>query len=208
MNRFAVIEADPPWTYETWSERGNGIAARHYGLMTNEAIKALPVHKIAADSCALFLWATWPLLPVALEVGKAWGFEYKTCAFDWVKRNPDADSWHFGMGQSCTRANSEPCLFFSKGKPKRLDAGVPQIVSYHTPDALRNGQTAFIERVGHHSAKPVGVYDRIQRLFDGPYLRLFARENIPGWTSLGNEITGNDIRRDIGNLIYERVVAV
>ena len=35
----------------------------------------MPIADLAADDCALFLWATDPLLPRAFELIKAWGFE-------------------------------------------------------------------------------------------------------------------------------------
>ena len=42
--------------------------------------------------------------------------------------------------------------------------------------------------VGEHSEKPDEAYLRMQRLFGGPYLELFARKERPGWTVWGNEI--------------------
>jgi N6-adenosine-specific RNA methylase IME4 len=42
--------------------------------------------------------------------------------------------------------------------------------------------------VGEHSEKPEEVRRRIERLFPGPYLELFARKPVPGWTTWGNEI--------------------
>lgn len=83
--KYAVIYADPPWGY---SNKGTRAAAdKHYSTMTIEEIKALPVADIAAADCVLFLWATFPMLPEALEVIKAWGFRYKTLGFLWVKLN-------------------------------------------------------------------------------------------------------------------------
>lgn len=34
----------------------------------------------------LFLWVTFPKLLESFEVIKAWGFEYKTVAFVWIKQ--------------------------------------------------------------------------------------------------------------------------
>jgi N6-adenosine-specific RNA methylase IME4 len=42
--------------------------------------------------------------------------------------------------------------------------------------------------VGEHSEKPDEAYRRMQRLFGGPYLELFARKERPGWKTWGNEI--------------------
>jgi N6-adenosine-specific RNA methylase IME4 len=33
---------------------------------------------IAADDCILFLWATVPMLPQALELMHDWGFQYRS----------------------------------------------------------------------------------------------------------------------------------
>ena len=45
---------------------------------------ALGVASIAAPDSVLFLWATVPMLPQAIEVLVAWGFAYKS-SFVWVK---------------------------------------------------------------------------------------------------------------------------
>jgi hypothetical protein len=38
------------------------------------------------------------------------------------------------------------------------------------------------------SRKPDVLRERIERLVDGPYLELFARETKPGWDALGAEV--------------------
>ena len=76
---FGVIYADPPWRFEPYT-RDTGMdraADNHYPTMTLDEIKALDVPSIAAEDCVLFLWATAPMLPQALEVMTAWGFTYK-----------------------------------------------------------------------------------------------------------------------------------
>ena len=70
-----MIYADPPWRYQNW--KGQGVAERHYPTMTLEDIKALPVAGLAGKDCVLFLWATCPMLPEALDVIRAWGFTFK-----------------------------------------------------------------------------------------------------------------------------------
>jgi N6-adenosine-specific RNA methylase IME4 len=141
--------------------------------MTIDEIAALPVAPLAADACVLFLWGTWPHLPAALAVIDAWGFTYKTGAFDWIKQNSDGTGLHTGMGY-WTRSNSEFVLLATKGEPMRLAADVHQVV---------------MAPVGEHSAKPEEVRCRIERLVAGPYLELFARRVVPGWTCWGNEIS-------------------
>jgi hypothetical protein len=74
--RAGVICPDPPWPFETYSERAAGIVTDHYDTMTIDEIKALPVAALAADDCALFLWCTWPHMPIWREVIEAWGFTF------------------------------------------------------------------------------------------------------------------------------------
>jgi site-specific DNA-methyltransferase (adenine-specific) len=167
--QYAAIYADPPWTYENYV--GQGVAADKYDLMSLADICALPVADLAAKNCALFMWATYPLLPEALEVIRAWGFSYKTNGFTWVKTYQSGQPF-LGMGY-WTRSNPEICLLATRGKPKR-----------NTKDVL---QLCF-SQIGRHSAKPEEVAHRIERLVDGPYLELFARRPRRGWDVFGNQI--------------------
>lgn len=105
--KYSVIYADPPWNYAAGGKTRN--VERHYRTMKPEDIYSLPVQDIAEDDCLLFLWATFPNLDVALETIRRWGFQYKTAAFVWVKRNRKSPSWFWGLG-NWTRANAEICL--------------------------------------------------------------------------------------------------
>ena len=69
-----------------------GAAEKHYPTMSISDLCALPVADIAAVDSALFLWATFPQLPAALKLIRAWGFTYKTIAFLWLKKNKKSDS--------------------------------------------------------------------------------------------------------------------
>ncbi len=177
--RHRVILADPPWRYYTaanWRLRRKGIDVpnSHYETMTPAQIAALPVGDLACrDDAALFLWATMPLLEEGIATIKAWGFRYVTVAFAWVKVNRDGTPF-VGLGQY-TRANVELCLLGVRGKMqrRRLDRGVPQVI---------------VAPVREHSRKPIEVYARIERLFEGPYLEVFSRSCPPHWdTAWSNE---------------------
>ncbi len=149
MKKYSIIYADPPWAYRTYSKKGQGRSAEsHYPTMCIEDIKALPVGELAAKDCALFLWITFPCLCEALEVLTAWGFSYKTVAFVWVKQNRKNDDLFTGMGY-WTRANAEICILATKGHPKRVDAGVRQVILSH---------------IEEHSKKPDEARERIVRL--------------------------------------------
>ena len=172
MSEFATILADPPWTFETYSEKGKEFSPeRHYKCMTLPEIKALPVADIAAKDCVLLMWAVDPLLDRAFEVIKAWGFKYKTVGFYWIKSGKGF-RLHKGMGY-WTRANPEVCLLATRGKPKRVSANVDR---------------TLISPLGRHSEKPHAIYDRTEALVSGPYLEMFARYGRPGWRQWGNQV--------------------
>ena len=173
--KYNVIYADPPWKYKTWTE-GGGTAEKHYPTMKLDDIIKMKdtIEKISDNNCILFLWVTFPCLLEGLKVMKEWGFTYKTCGFNWVKRNKKSNTFFFGMGY-WTRANSELCLIGTKGTIKRKSNKVFQIVD--TP-------------IEEHSKKPDIVRERIVELVgDIPRIELFARQTANNWDCWGNEIS-------------------
>jgi N6-adenosine-specific RNA methylase IME4 len=175
QRKYGAILADPPWSFRNWSAKGTGRnAVSHYDCLDFSTLASLPISNLAEDNCALFLWATDPLLPRALELISAWGFEYKTVAFYWVKLNTatkhDAD-YFTGLGY-WTRANPEQCLLATRGKPMRKAKDVRRLV---------------VEKRREHSRKPDCVRDWIERLVSGPFIELFARETKKGWDCWGDQ---------------------
>lgn len=172
LGRYSVIYCDPPWSFDVWSGAGTDRSAEnHYPTMTLEQMQAMDVGSIADVDCVLLMWAVMPQLQEALDLIRAWGFEYKTVAFNWVKTNKKNDKPFMGMGY-WTRANSEICLLAVKGSPKRVSASVSQVVI--TPRR-------------EHSRKPDEVYGLIEELLPGPYVELFARTQRDGWGAWGNQ---------------------
>lgn len=171
---FNVIYADPPWHFQVYSQKGAGrCAENHYPTMKIQDIAALPIERIAAKDCALFMWVTFPLLKEAFAVLDAWGFSYKTIAFVWVKQNRKTPSLFWGLGY-WTRANAELCILATKGHPKRQSCGVHQVI---------------VSPIEVHSKKPDIVRDRIVELMgDVSRVELFARQSTPGWDVWGNEV--------------------
>lgn len=199
--KYNIIYADPPWSFKTYSEKGKEkkSADMHYGCMTIEDIYNLDVNSIADTDCALFLWVTFPLLQEGLKTIEKWGFTYKTCAFNWVKYNKKSDSPFIGLGY-WTRSNSEICLLATKGHPHRISKGVRQVIeTCEKENNLDDFHTELCtERLMKHSKKPDSIRDRIVELCgDVPRIELFARNEAEGWTVLGNEINGKDIRDEI-----------
>ena len=174
--KYGVIYADPPWSFQNWSARGTGRnAISHYDCLDFQSLASLPISELAAENCALFLWATDPLLPRAIELMQTWGFEYKTVGFYWVKLNASPKhgaDFFTGLGY-WTRANPEQCLLATRGKPPRRAKNVRRLV---------------VEPRREHSRKPDCVRERIERLVDGPYIELFARETKPGWDCWGDQV--------------------
>jgi N6-adenosine-specific RNA methylase IME4 len=114
MTRYAVILADPPWRYRAWKgDRGMRTAESFYPTMTAADLHALRprIDEWAERDCALFLWATPPALPEAMELVAAWGFVYTTFGFTWIKTTKAGEP-KMGMGWH-TRANAETCLLAS-----------------------------------------------------------------------------------------------
>ena len=163
--RFAIIYADPPWDYKGQLQHagaGNsdtGGAVRHYPTVTLDTLKTLPVSDIAEDDCLLFLWATSPHLDQAIELGKAWGFEWATVAFVWDKQKVNPGFY--------TLSQCELCLVFKRGK-------IPQ------PRGARNIRQLVSAKRGPHSSKPEEVRNRIDKMFPAQQkIELFARPTTP-----------------------------
>ena len=171
IGQYSVIYADPPWRY---AQKGlQGAAEKHYPTMGIDELCALPVADLAAPDSVLFLWATFPQLPEALRLIKAWGFTYKSVAFVWLKKNRKSEGWFYGLG-FWTRGNAEVCLLATRGHPKRQAANVHQFI---------------IAPIQEHSRKPDEARDKIVALMgDVPRVELFARQSPPGWDVWGNEV--------------------
>jgi len=148
------------------------MAKQFYSTMLLIDICSLPVKDIADDNSCLFLWATYPKLPEALEVMKAWGFTYFGLGFEWIKKTQTGKDF-FGMGY-WTRANSEPCLLGFKGKLIPQSHSIRQIVE---------------TKIQEHSKKPAEIRNLIVELIgDLPRIELFARQKTEGWDVWGNEV--------------------
>ena len=174
MKKYQIIYADPPWDY---ADKGcQGTVANHYPTLPLARLRELRVKDIADKDCILFLWATYPFLKEALDLIEAWGFNYRTIAFQWVKLNKNNMGAFYGLGR-WTRGNTEPCLLATKGKPHRISESVFQLVM--TP-------------ISRHSQKPSEVRQRILELCgDLPRIELFARRKVEGWDCWGNEVEGD-----------------
>ena len=172
---YKIIYADPPWNY---TAIGQSIPSRAKAGQPYVAMRMVDIfdYKLPETDkdCVLFLWATSPLLPEALFTMKSWGFEYKTIAFTWIKKNKkNTDTNFWGMG-SWTRSNPEYCLLGVKGKPKSVSHSVHSVIE--TP-------------IQEHSKKPDIVREKIVELCgDLKRIELFARNKQEGWDSVGDQL--------------------
>lgn len=169
--KYPVVLADPEWRWEAWSEKGidSTSADNQYPTSPLEDIKARAVPSICADDCVLWLWATVPMLPHALDVMATWGFDYVS-HFVWVKDKAGTGYW--------SRNKHELLLIGTKGDiPAPLEGTQwPSVI-----EAKR----------GKHSEKPDTVYDLIETYYpDLPKIELNARKARVGWDRWGNEAPG------------------
>lgn len=183
MGKYQIIYADPPWSYYNDSTAKQdcttvkGMRRPPYGVMSSGEIMRLPVSGIAADDAILFIWTTDYHLQKCLDVIKAWGFEYKTVAFSWLKKTKNGTPVCF-MGAYTMKSGIEMCLLATKGK------NAHGLVKKHNVRALI--ETPRME----HSKKPSEARTRIVELLgDLPRVELFAREASEGWHTWGNQVT-------------------
>ena len=172
--KFDIIYADPPWDYNGKLQYDKtdlyvSTAGFKYPTMKTEKMMKIPIQKIVNEDCLLFMWTTNPHLQQAIELGKAWGFEYRTVAFVWDKMNHNPGQY--------TLSNCELCLLFKHGK-------IPN------PRGARNVKQLIKSPRGKHSEKPIEAMRGIEKMFPSQKrIELFARKKIKGWTSWGLDIT-------------------
>jgi N6-adenosine-specific RNA methylase IME4 len=164
--RFGTIYADPPWLYDNQGTRA--ATGNHYGGMTVDELCALPVRELAADDAHLHLWITNGFLFDAPRIFDAWSFEFRS-TFVWVKPQ-------MGIG-NYWRNSHEMLLTAVRGDAKRFNDH--SMMSWGRFDRTQ------------HSAKPEQIRDLIQRASSGPYLELFGRRRVTGWTVWGDQIERN-----------------
>jgi N6-adenosine-specific RNA methylase IME4 len=168
---YGALLVDPPWLFANYSMKGetkNPIA--HYHCMSLADITALPVGHLAAPDCALFMWATAPLLPESIELLRAWGFKFKSAAA-WAKQSSTGEKWHFGTGY-VFRSAAEFIVVGTIGKPKVQSRTIRNLI---------------VAPVREHSRKPDDQYTMVEALYAGPYAEIFSRTSRPGWDCWGNE---------------------
>lgn len=173
---FRVLYADPPWQYDNRGDITVGKssaykrAEAHYPTMSIEELCKLPVAPHAHEDSVLFLWVTAPMIwqnPGPREVMEAWGFTHKSgLVWDKVLHNfGHYVGVHHEHLMICTRGS---CL----------------------PDELLplEDSVVTIRRGDVHSEKPEEFRQLITKHYTtGPYLELFGRKPVEGWSVFGND---------------------
>lgn len=170
---YPVIYADPPWKFGVHSEvtGREKSAENHYPTMDTDEICALfeKIGNPVSKDAVLFLWATNPMLPQALQVMQAWGFTY---IHHWIWDKQVAGTGYWG------RDRHELLLIGRRG-----DVAAPLMGT--------QPETVFSEKKTRHSAKPAYFAEQIERLYpDIPKLEMFCREPRAGWDAWGYEARG------------------
>lgn len=161
--RFSVITADPAWEYD-FSKSDSRQIENQYLPSSLDDMKRLKIP--AAEDCVIFMWATSPKLPQALELMEAWGFEYKTCMI-WEKDQ-------IGMGYYA-RQKHELVLIGARGSLELPDPSVRPESVFHAPRT-------------EHSEKPDEIYKLIEVMYPTyKKLEMFARNKREGWEVWGDE---------------------
>lgn len=194
---YSVIVEDPPWKHGDQLPGPKRGAGKHYDVMPTEEICALSLPPIA-DDAHLFLWRVASMQQEALDVVRARGFTVKS-ELVWLKRTKGGKE-AFGMGRH-VRNSHEICLICTRGRGagiiNRSQRSTFTTEYDHTVAELLGGLDddgggEFEARIAEHSRKPPEFYRIVEGLFgpDVARLELFAREQRPGWTTLGNEVPG------------------
>ena len=188
--KYQVIYADPPWDYGGKMQYDKTVikcenegfekkiflssAEFKYPTIKLKDLKKLDVASISDEDCILFMWTTGPQMANSIELGEAWGFEYKTIAFVWDKMVHNPGRY--------TLSQTEFVLAFKKGK-------FPQ------PRGARNVRQMVTVHRGAHSVKPTEVIDGITKMFpEQEKIELFDRSNHLGWDNWGLEIPTSEIK--------------
>ena len=171
--RHSIVLADPPWDYGMAADRSHSrvIPHNHYPTMTIAAICDMGVDEIAADDAMLFMWCPASLLPDGLKVMAAWGFDYSS---NWI--------WHkigprLNCGGGTATVHHELLLVGKRG------AGLTIV------DKKARESSVFSAPVEGHSAKPLVVHERLEKLYPKvSRIELFSRAQRTGWTMFGNQV--------------------
>lgn len=182
---FRVWLIDFPWTYRQAEPSTVSAQSRYPGMTVQEGIEmgdSIRAHTM--KHAVAFWWVTAPMLyyatepalgPDAYRIIRAAGFEPKTGGvWDKVAHN-------FGHYLSIRH---EHLIIATRGEctPDRPTPMLDSIFAERKSDV--------------HSEKPKIAIKYIERLYDGPYVELFARERRRNWTTWGNQVNSKILQKE------------
>lgn len=165
-----VIIADPPWPHANGSRTNSGKSPK-YPLMNLREIAALgpAVIDLAGENAVLYLWATSPHLPGAIDTVQAWGFAYRSFHV-WSKDRVACGFW--------SRSNAELCIIAERGRPSAPPASL-----------LLTSVIKGAPEADGHSTKPSVIHELVERLWpEANKIELFARRRRAGWRVVGSDL--------------------
>jgi N6-adenosine-specific RNA methylase IME4 len=174
---YEVLLMDPPWYYYGDPNK-MAAAGKHYSLMPDVDIAALPVPELLDKRGIVFMWTTSSTLKRGMDLLATWGLEYRGVAFDWIKTGKTGKPFGArGVRPSIVKPITEQVICGSRvGKGRPL------------PLSDESVQQTIFATVGHHSAKPAEVHAALTRMYPATRkLEMFAREHKPGWVCWGNQ---------------------
>lgn len=128
-------------------------------LLTFETLCALPVEALVHEQAHLHFWTNPEKLLDALDVMEAWGFEYRHCVAC--------------VGYQCDRSH------YWHTAHRLMLLGVRGNLPFR--DVSKRSWCQF-KRNGSNDSETV-VRRLVEAVSPAPYLRLFAKEPVAGWTS-------------------------
>lgn len=205
-------------------------AQANYDTMTMQEIRELPVQKVCArDGAVLCLWVPGSLLQDGLDTMEAWGFKHKQ-TYVWVKTKKHKFQRFIKWMKKSILKHQQVCydefaykrainavidnmpkidlleeLAFGMGRLFRQSHEICLIgisdTSIYRALANKSQRSVCLAENLKHSAKPDDLQESLETMFPiARKLELFARRLRPGWTCLGNEIDGKDIRDALAEL--------
>lgn len=172
-----LMEMRPPRLLERWK---NIVQIEKISIYNTEKVEITKVEDVGIQSVVTLQTDTGTYIAEGFGAHNT----YKTM-IAWIKYTKHGKQ-HFGMG-NYFRGAWEACLFGVHGKMRTLTKNT------------RN--TLHLRRPLLHSAKPLKMYKLIENNSPPPRIELFARIAYPGWTAIGRDVDGKDIRDAMDILI-------
>ena len=193
---YDIILADPPWAYDATNSLAktsclNGKEGQTYQTTysTNLNDVGKYLQQVASKDSMLYMWVTGPMMAQGINLMKSWGWSYTTIAFVWEKGKTNPGSY--------TLSSTE---FIIAGKRGRIPNNTKDSKPRYRGCSHKVRQFQQLPRLAH-SQKPEKFHELIETMHPATNkLELFARRQVPGWTCLGNELSGKDIREDLALL--------